>query len=146
MSAAKSTKVLNARPITPRRVRHMQRTVKREWGWSASKLAARLGISRPHLKRLESGTRGISEMVAVHFRSLEREVAEYYAETHARERNLPTVLTRYALPARLEILARPRKCPVCKWHFVAAHPQQKFCGTTCRNAARTAQRKRARAK
>lgn len=136
-----SSQAFAYRPITPRRVRWMQRRVKAVWGWSARRLAERLGISRAHLKRIESGSRGVSEMVAVRFRSLERDLFEHVQHEQQRSRDLKTVVSKFQLPSLFEILAKPRKCPICKFHFVPIVGHQKYCGDDCKRLARKRERR-----
>ena len=125
------------RPITPRRVRWMQRRVKVVWGWSTRRMAERLGISRPHLKRIESGTRTPSEMFAVHFKNLEQELFDYSRQQQERSKELVTLVSKFKLPARIEILAEPRRCAGCKKYFIPITPNQKMHNSEqCRRAAR----------
>lgn len=62
-------------PITPERVRALQAATKEYYGWSAADLAERLGVGRSQLKRIESGTRGLSFDVAQRIRKAENDLA-----------------------------------------------------------------------
>ncbi len=134
LSAAKSYDAIRYHDVTPRRVRAMQRKVKKHWGWSARALAEHLRTSRPQLKRIESGSRKPSEMFCIRFRNLENEYAAFMREHRNEDKHVMRILSAHPLPAQFEILAKPRKCPVCKWHFVPRVPRQKFCGKRCARA------------
>jgi len=131
LSTNKTVNAIRHHEITARRVRAMQRKVKRHWAWSARALAERLGISRAHLKRIESGSRRPTEMFCIRFRNLENEYAEFVRQHRTPDKEVVRILSAHPLPARFEILAKPVKCPVCKWHFVPRTPRQKFCGKRC---------------
>ena len=133
------------RPITSQLVRGMQRWVKRHWGWSAADLAERLCCSRPHLKRIESGSRQPSEMFEVHFRHLESQRAAWLVEHRAEERERPlVVITKKALPTkRLSIMRPVVRCTTrgCGIWFEQVNSRHRKCCKECRPPKRIRRRK-----
>lgn len=114
---------MQAGAITPKRIRALRRAM----GWTASELARRLFITRSYVKSLEGGSLPISERIADRIAVLERDV---YA-TLAQEK---LIESRYPLPKKIKILAKPKKCAVCREWFIFPHPKQTVCtSATCKS-------------
>jgi hypothetical protein len=94
---------------------------------SANELGRALGYrGRENVKKIESGTIPISG-------KFERQFEAFKNKTQARERRERKIQTRYALPPRIKILARPRKCVVCKEWFIFPNTTDRICtGRECK--------------
>lgn len=121
------------------------KTWRKAHGYSAQALAVELGVTRSYIKSIEGGSLAASQKVIERFNALRAKLGEGNA-TPAHDDEPRRVISKYALPASFEILARPVKCKTCKHHFIPRTPAQKYCGARCAKVGRTAQRKRARAK
>ncbi len=122
---------MGQKTVTPTRIRRL-RDVQ---GWSAHELACNLNCTRSYIKSLEGGSLPITHRVAMKFIALERQT---YAEA-ARHKQIKSL---YPLPRELKILARPRKCRVCKEWFIFASPRQRVCNDPeCQRIARRRRRR-----
>lgn len=94
---------------------------------SARELGQALGYrGREYIKKLESGFFPITAKFAKRFNT-------YKNQVQAREQREHKIETRYALPAQIKILARPRKCVVCKEWFIFPNQSDRVCtGRECR--------------
>jgi transcriptional regulator with XRE-family HTH domain len=112
--------------VTPTRIR-LFRDLQ---GWSAYELACKLNCTRSYIKSLEGGSLPVTHRFAVRFAALERQT---YAEA-ARHKHIKSL---YPLPHEIKILARPRRCHICREWFIFPYPQQRVCtDPQCRASAR----------
>lgn len=119
---------------------------RKEHGYSAQALAVELGVTRSYIKSIEGGSLAASQKVIERFNALRAKLGAGSATPAQHDDEPRRVISKYALPASFEILARPVKCKTCKHHFIPRTPAQKYCGARCAKLGRKAQRKRARAK
>ncbi len=113
--------------VTPTRVKQF-RAAQDEM--SAYDLACALGYTRSYVKSIEGGSLRITRRFAQRFARLERKT---YAKAK-RERRIQSI---HPLPMEVKILARPRRCRICKEWFIFPHPLQRVCtGRDCRHQAR----------
>jgi len=88
---------------------------------SARELGQALGYrGREYIKKLESGYFPITAKFAKRFNA-------YKNQTQLREHREHKIETRYPLPAQIKILARPRKCAVCREWFIFANAADRVC-------------------
>lgn len=97
-------------------------------GWSAYELGCKLGCTRSYIKSLEGGSLPITHRFALRFVALER-------QTYAQAARHKQICTRHPLPRQITILARPRKCCVCKAWFIFPNTRDRVC--TDRQCRRT---------
>ncbi|MBM3130564.1 MAG: helix-turn-helix transcriptional regulator [Chloroflexi bacterium] len=125
---------MGRKAVTPTRIRQLRDAQ----GWSAYELACKLNCTRSYIKSLEGGSLPITHRFAMRFVALERQT---YAEA-ARHKQIKSL---YPLPRELKILARPRRCRICREWFIFPHPQQRVCtDPQCCATARQLRAKRAR--
>jgi transcriptional regulator with XRE-family HTH domain len=127
-----------------RLTRKQVKDLRRSQGWSARTMAQEMGnglpgYSRSYIKSIEGGSLPITERFEARFKILR---ARLMGE-RARSKD---IVSRYRLPRQLVLLAKPKRCPTCKWFFVGRVPAQKYCSDECGRAARQAARARARAR
>lgn len=98
---------------------------------SARELGLALGYrGREMVKKIESGATPLTDRFAARFE-------QFKNRTQSREYRERKIQTRYALPMRIKILVKPRRCRVCREWFIFGHPRQRICtGRQCRRAAR----------
>lgn len=78
---------------------------------------------REYVKKIELGYLPITSKFA-------REFSKFKRATQAKERR--EIKSRYPLPAQLKILARPRRCAVCKEWFIFPNDTDRVCtGREC---------------
>ncbi|MBI5651481.1 MAG: helix-turn-helix transcriptional regulator [Chloroflexi bacterium] len=100
-------------------------------GWSAYELGCKLGCTRSYIKSLEGGSLPITHRFAMRFVALERVT---YAQA-ARHKQIRTI---HPLPKQITILARPRKCAICRAWFIFPNASDRVCADReCRRAYRT---------
>lgn len=116
------------KPVTPTRIRQLRESQ----GWSAYELGCKLNCTRSYIKSLEGGSLPMTHRFAMRFVALERQT---YAEA-ARHKHIKSL---YPLPREIKILARPRKCVVCKQWFIFPNASDRVC--TDRQCRRVAERK-----
>jgi transcriptional regulator with XRE-family HTH domain len=88
---------------------------------SAAELGRALGYrGRETVAHIESGNLGITTRFAARFMA-------YKNKTQAHEYRTRKIETKYALPSPIKILARPRKCAVCKEWFIFANEADRVC-------------------
>lgn len=110
-------------PVTPELVRELRLGVKREWRRSGRSLASDLHISHTLLWMIERGKRPIQDNLADRIRVIYH---DYQKDAHIpRTRTMLTIVSRFTLPARLELLAKPVRCDRCGKYFVPRTPNQK---------------------
>lgn len=86
-----------------------------------------------YIKRIELGINEITPKFAGRFN-------DYKQRTQARERR--AIKSRYPLPPRLKILAKPRKCKVCKEWFIFPNDSDRVCtDRACRKQIKEHQKK-----
>jgi transcriptional regulator with XRE-family HTH domain len=96
---------------------------------SARELGLALGYrGRENVAKIENGLIPLSPKFAARFEAFKHKV-------QAREYRERKIETRYALPAKIKILARPRKCVVCKEWFIFPNADDRVCtDRKCRRA------------
>lgn len=88
---------------------------------SARELGQALGYrGRDNVAKIEIGLTPVTAKFAKRFNA-------YKNQTHARELRERKIETRYALPPQIKILARPRKCGVCKEWFIFPNASDRVC-------------------
>lgn len=94
-----------------RKARHLsQRELGQELGYTGREL----------IKKIESGALPINEHFAGRFE-------KYKHQTQSQEYKTRKIETKYALPSRIKILARPRRCVVCKEWFIFPNVADRVC-------------------
>jgi transcriptional regulator with XRE-family HTH domain len=117
---------MSRKAVTPTRIRRLRDAQ----GWSAHELACKLNCTRSYVKSLEGGSLPVTHRFAMRFVALERQT---YAEAALHKQ----IKSLYPLPRELKIMARPRKCRVCKEWFIFASPRQRVCkDPECQRIAR----------
>lgn len=118
--------------VTRREVKRLRRAQ----GWSAARLGVEIGeglpglqYSRSYIKSIEGGSLPVSQKFAARFALLRARLA-------GEQRQHKNILLRGALPKRLVIAGKVKRCAACGWHFVGASANQKYCGDDCRQHAR----------
>lgn len=76
---------------TPERVRSLQHRVKQHLAWSAARMAKEMGMSRAHLKNMETGKRPITPRTASALMQVENHLSYYLAD----ESELPARTAHY---------------------------------------------------
>ena len=108
---------------------------------SARELGIALGYrGREYIKKLESGYFPVTPRFAARFETFKH-------QTQAREYRERKIETKYALPPRIKILARPRRCEICRGWFIFPNATDRVCtDRKCRRVykARQVQEKAAR--
>ncbi len=94
---------------------------------SARELGEALGYrGREYVKKIESGYFPITRQFA-------RRFEDYKNRTQAREYGRRKIETKYPLPRHIKILARPRRCAVCREWFIFPNAADRVCTSrTCR--------------
>lgn len=118
--ARKAVKMLNGAYIKKwRKARHL----------SARELGIALGYrGRANIVKIETGLTPLSAKCAARFEAFKH-------KTQAREYRERKIETKYALPAKIKILARPRRCEICREWFIFANVADRVC--TDRKCRRT---------
>lgn len=109
-------------PLTRGRVREIRKRFQAKYGWSVRAVAKFIGYDHSYLLKIESGERPITQEFRNRFHALEVE-AYQLGLTHIRTETI--IISRFPLPAELEILARPVKCDKCRSWFVPVTNGQK---------------------
>lgn len=99
-------------------------------GISAAKLGELMGYSRTYIKRIEGGSITATRRFARRFVALrDRTQTEEFRTRH--------IKSFFPLPKDIKILARPRRCRICREWFIFSSPNQRICtGRDCRREAR----------
>lgn len=127
---------MGRKEVTPTRIRQLRDAQ----GWSAHELGCKLNCTRSYIKSLEGGSLPITHRFAMRFVALERQT---YAEA-ARHKQIQSL---HPLPHEITILARPRRCRVCREWFIFPCPQQRVCtDPECRHENRARVHARARSR
>lgn len=94
---------------------------------SARELGIALGYrGRENVKKIETGATPLTAKFAHRFETFKN-------KTQAREYRERQIQTKYALPTKIKILARPRKCVICKEWFIFPNQSDRICtGRECR--------------
>lgn len=88
---------------------------------SAHELGLALGYrGRALVAKIEAGTLPISPRFAARFERFKNQV-------QAREYRTRQIQTKYALPQRIKILARPRRCAICREWFIFPNATDRVC-------------------
>jgi hypothetical protein len=110
--------------------------LRRAQGWSAARLGVELGngiagaqYSRSYIKSIEGGSLPLSRFFVEKFLNLRARVI-------GEQVSAKQILMRGKFPKRLVIAAKPKRCDVCGWAFVASTPTQLRCGPVCAQVAR----------
>lgn len=108
---------------------HYVRAWRKSRGISARELGEALGYrGREYIKKLEGGYFPMTEKFA-------RRFDEFKHKTQAREYRQRKIESLFPLPKTIRILARPRRCAICREWFIFADHTQKVCNArTCRRA------------
>lgn len=109
------------KPPTPRQFKQFRKQI----GYSATAMGRALGISRSYVKHIEGGSLPIRQRVARAFADLQ---ARFAGKPSQRD---PVIISRFAMPAEVRLLAKPRKCRGHRrWHIFRT-PYQIYCGKEC---------------
>jgi len=96
---------------------------------SARELGIALGYrGREYIKKLEGGYFPITPRFAARFETFKN-------QTQAREYRERKIETQYPLPPRIKILARPKRCAICREWFIFRNASDRVC--TNRKCRRT---------
>jgi len=88
---------------------------------SARELGLALGYrGREYIKKLESGYFPVTPKFAARFETFKHQV-------QAREYRERKIQTRFALPPKIKILARPRRCAICREWFIFPNASDRVC-------------------
>jgi len=88
---------------------------------SARELGIALGYrGRANVVKIEAGVIPLSAKFAARFETFKH-------QTQAREYRERKIETRYALPAKIKILARPRRCEICREWFIFPNASDRVC-------------------
>ena len=88
---------------------------------SARELGLALGYrGREYIKKIESGYLPITPKFAARFERFKNQV-------QAREYRERKIETKYPLPPRIKILARPRRCAICREWFIFPNADDRVC-------------------
>lgn len=88
---------------------------------SARELGIALGYrGRDLIAKIEAGAVPISPRFAARFEQFKNQV-------QAREYRTRLIQTKYALPPRIKILARPRRCAICREWFIFPNATDRVC-------------------
>ena len=88
---------------------------------SARELGIALGYrGRDNITRIEAWWSPVTTKFASRFESFKN-------KTQAREYRERQIQTKYALPPRIKILARPRRCEICREWFIFQNASDSAC-------------------